>query len=48
MRAMNFATLTLGDNSSECTDNGAEGEHKRALMAAGNQTKHKPKTLDKE
>ena len=44
---MNFATLTLGDNASECTDNGVEGELKRALMAAGNQAKQRPKPLTK-
>ena len=48
MQVVNFTTLTLGDNTSECIDSGAEGEHKRALMVARNQTKHKPKTLNKE
>ena len=44
---MNFATLTPGDNTLECTDNGAEGELKRALMAVGNQTEQRPKPLTK-
>ena len=42
MRDVDFTTLTLGDNTSECIDSEVEGEHKRSLMAIGNQTKHRP------
>ena len=48
MRAVDFTTLTLGDNTSECKDSGVEGEHYQALMTAKKPDKAHTKTLDKE